>query len=94
MRSIRSALAAELIRSIGFFSARKQKVTFAGRAGYVIGINRAMDMDSRDCIFPDCQIRTELGGRACEHSCEWEQIVKAKEKSMTTKITGPPNQTN
>jgi hypothetical protein len=28
------------------------------------------------CMFPDCQIRTELGGKACEHSCPLEAHMK------------------
>lgn len=32
-------------------------------------------MNWKDCIYPDCQIRTEFGD-ACEHSCEYENLVK------------------
>lgn len=32
-------------------------------------------MDAHDCIYPDCQIKTEFGDK-CEHSCEWEKRMK------------------
>jgi hypothetical protein len=32
--------------------------------------------DRRDCIYPDCQIKGEWLGTACEHSCEYEREMK------------------
>jgi hypothetical protein len=32
-------------------------------------------MKLEDCIYPDCQIKTEFG-KACEHSCEYEKTMK------------------
>ena len=32
-------------------------------------------MDELDCMFPDCQIKTEFG-KACEHSCPYEEQRK------------------
>lgn len=34
-------------------------------------------MEIHDCIFPDCQMPTKFG-RACEHSCEFEEKQKSK----------------
>ncbi len=33
-------------------------------------------MDELDCIFPDCQIKGEWLGTACEHSCPFEEKCK------------------
>lgn len=32
-------------------------------------------MNELDCMFPDCQIKTEFG-KACEHSCPYEEQRK------------------
>ena len=33
-------------------------------------------MAAQDCIYPDCQIKTDYG-HACEHSCPYEMENKA-----------------
>lgn len=33
-------------------------------------------MEIHDCIYPDCQIKGEWLGTACEHSCEYEEKMK------------------
>jgi hypothetical protein len=30
-------------------------------------------IDRRDCIYPDCQIKTDFGDTVCEHSCPYEK---------------------
>lgn len=30
----------------------------------------------KDCMYPDCQIRGEWLGTACEHSCDFESEQK------------------
>ena len=39
-------------------------------------------MNIDDCIFPDCQIKTDYGP-ACEHSCPHEKQQKENRAAMT-----------
>ena len=42
----------------------------------------SLSVEKRDCIFPDCLIRTDFGP-ACEHSCPWEKSERAAAEAAT-----------
>lgn len=48
-------------------------------------------MTQEDCIYPDCQIRTQFS-KACEHSCEYEARMKRpkphEQGCLTSQIEG------
>lgn len=42
-------------------------------------------MEKTDCIYPDCQIKGEWSGRACEHSCPFEREQKDEKLDLNRK---------
>jgi len=43
------------------------------------------DISELDCIYPDCLIRTAFG-LACEHSCPFEDKIKAERIAARKRI--------
>ena len=45
-------------------------------------------MDADDCIYPDCQIKGEWLGTACEHSCPFEEMRKEIDRRERERKSG------
>ena len=46
-------------------------------------------MDKRDCIYPDCRLKSKDGFVSCEHSCPFWDTAKDKRYLDRTQQTDP-----